>query len=317
MVIPKVQKLLTEYSYHPTIRGIFYRLVTNNVITNVYKNYKGLIAALSRAREKDRLDKGYIDVYAFADDTRFITDIRDKFLTPEEYIDYHISILKNSYDAYLRSGYLTRWHNQPNYVEVMIEKGALRRAFKDVLTLAFGDSVLSVRVIPNNGWSSKVYKQTTIDRLLSHKGGYAENGEGPKRVYVLYFGDSDPSGLRMSDNIKKDLAKLGINFIRVGLNKNHISEYGLDYLRNPDPEIIAKLKRDSNRYQFKAQNNGELFQIELDALQKNSEAFKNLILTPMKKYYHQEIYERNLTDLKLRSRDMMDSLVNKKVLFLE
>lgn len=205
IVIPKVQNLLGEYSYHPTLRGIFYRLVSDNIITNVYSNYKGLIQTLSTAREKKPHEKGYIDVYAFADDTRFITDIEDWFWTPKQYVDYHIELLKDAYNAYLKSGCFTRWHNQPNYVEIMIEKDALRRVFKDVITSAFGDSTLSVSLVPNKGWSSKVYKQTNIDRLLKHKRGYAfNNGEGPKDVYVLYFGDYDPTGLRMSDNIQRD-----------------------------------------------------------------------------------------------------------------
>jgi hypothetical protein len=317
IVIPKVQYLLTEYPYHPTIRGIFYRLVSDNIITNVFKNYKGFIQALSIAREKDSDEKGYLDVYAFADDTRFIEEIDDAFWSPEEFIDFHVEQLKDAHNQYLQNGYFTRWHNQPNYVEVMIEKNALRGAFKDVLKSAFDDEVLSVSIVPNNGWSSKVYRRTNIDRLHRHMVGRADNGEGPKDVYVLYFGDYDPTGLRMSYNIGRDLERIGIHFLRVGLNKDHISEYGLDHLRNPEPDVMAKLQNDPNREGFKADNNGELFQIELDALQKNSSAFRDLILKFVKFYYNESIYEENLRKLGLKTGHKIANLVNKKVKFLD
>ena len=287
-VIPKVQEFLGLSSYRPTMRGTFYRLVSDNIITNIFKNYKGLIQALSLAREKSPDEEGYISVYAFADNTRFIEDIDDEFWSPEEFVDYHINILQNAGTYYLKNGYLTRWHNQLNYVEVMIEKNALRGAFKDIL------SEINVPIVPNNGWSSKIYTQKNIDRLVAHKRGNAGNGEGPKEVYVLYFGDYDPTGLRMSDNIERDFEKHGINFERVGLNKQHISEYSLDHLRNPDPEVMKKLKKDANREIFKAQNNGELFQIELDALQKSEQQFKSLILDAVNKYYDKSIYQENL-----------------------
>lgn len=148
---------------------------------------------MSTAREKPPGHKYYISVYAFADVTRFIEDIDDRYL-PLDYINYHVDVLKDPIRAYLKSRYMTRWHNQPKYVEVMIEKNALRGAYREVLSDMFDDSRLHVRVVPNNGWSSKIYKQQTIDRLLAHKEGHTNNGEGPKDVYVLNFGDYDPTG---------------------------------------------------------------------------------------------------------------------------
>jgi hypothetical protein len=143
-VIPRVQKLLDQYPYAPTLRAIFYRLVSDEVIPNKYEVYKGLIQALNTAREKESHEDGYISVYSFADDTRFIEDINDTFWTPEEYVDGVISGVKNAHKDYFKRGYLTRWHDQPNYIEIMIEKNALRGAFKYVL------SDRQVRIVPYN-----------------------------------------------------------------------------------------------------------------------------------------------------------------------
>jgi hypothetical protein len=130
---------------------------------------------------------------------------------------------------------------------------------------------------------------------------------------VLYFGDYDPTGLRMSDNYEKGLEKYGINFERVGLNKPQIFRYGLDHLRNPEPDVMKKLNKDANREIFKAQNNGELFQIELDALQKNDQQFKSLIVDAVNKYYDESIYQENLRQF--TSKDI-NKLVEKKIRFL-
>jgi hypothetical protein len=121
-VIPRVQKLLDQYPYAPTVRAIFYRPVSDDVIPNTFPNYKGLIQALSTAREKRPADAGYISVYAFADDTRRIEDLNDEFWTDKEYVDMLVNQLKDAKNGYFRNGYLTRWHNQPKYIEVMIEK---------------------------------------------------------------------------------------------------------------------------------------------------------------------------------------------------
>jgi hypothetical protein len=66
-VIPKVIELLDEYEYRPTIRAIFYRLVSDEIISNTFGEYKGLIQALGTARKKEPEEKGYISPFAFAD----------------------------------------------------------------------------------------------------------------------------------------------------------------------------------------------------------------------------------------------------------
>jgi len=69
-------------------------------------------------------------VYAFADDTRRIEDINDEFWTDEEYVNMLVDQLKDAKNGYFRDGYLTRWHNQPRYIEVMIEKDSLQCPFE-------------------------------------------------------------------------------------------------------------------------------------------------------------------------------------------
>lgn len=101
--------------------------------------------------------------------------------------------------------------------------------------------------------------------------------------------------------------------VRVGLNHEQISRYGLEHLRNPDPEEMAKLRKDPNRFRFMDENNGELFQIELDALQKNPQAFKDLVLDSVNEYYDDSINKGNLKEFAPKK---IDAYVKAKIRFL-
>jgi hypothetical protein len=117
----------------------------------------------------------------------------------------------------------------------------------------------------------------------------------------------------MSYKIEEWLRPYGIKFVRMALNHDHISLYGLDHLRNPDPKVAEKLRRDSNRQRFMRESNGQLFQIELDALQKIPQQFKGLVVNAVNPYYDKSIHEKNL---KVFPREKITAYVNKRVKFL-
>jgi 5S rRNA maturation endonuclease (ribonuclease M5) len=160
-----------------------------------------------------------------------------------------------------------------------MEKDAVVGIFKSIL------KARQVRIVPNRGWSSLTYKHNNIKRLQAKQEG--------KIVHVLYFGDFDPSGLRMSSKLEKELQGYGLHFQRVALIKPQIEQFGLEHLQNPDPEVLKKLKKDPNRLAFIAEN-GDLYQIELDALQKDPERFEELVLNAVDYYFDEVIYEQVL-----------------------
>jgi hypothetical protein len=68
-------------------------------------------------------------------------------------------------------------------------------------------------VVPNGGWSSYTFVMSNLDRLLRQQ----KNG---KEVEVQYYGDSDPSGERMTAEDSKLVKKLKehhINFERIAI----------------------------------------------------------------------------------------------------
>ena len=83
----------------------------------------------------------------------------------------------------------------------------------------------------------------------------------PGKVVVLYLGDYDPSGNKMVKKLKKMLETYRIGFEAVAVTKRQVRQFGLEHLKNTDPAVLAKLKRDTNKNEFMRENNGQLFQI--------------------------------------------------------
>ena len=105
------------------------------------------------------------------------------------------------------------------------------------------------------------------------------------------------------------------DFKRVGVLYEHIDKFKLP--KNLDNEVLAKLKKDMRKEQFKEKYNlksdDELFQIEIDALAaSNATNFKKMVLDAIKPFYDEKIYERHLSDAK-HSSEHISRLVMKNV----
>jgi hypothetical protein len=259
-IIPKVKEILQDRRSRgipkATVRGIFYILVSLNLIPNVKGAYKGLSRALVKAREQKIIPDSWI-----ADESRRIIDIDDEYKSPEEVIDDELEYFDGLPKEY--KDQIPRWYKQPIYVEIWVEKSAVARVFKSILDPDDGshEERRQVRIIPNSGWTSRTYWIDNANRLIR------KSMTRPDNVVVLYFGDYDPSGNKMVKNLKKMLDEHGIAFKAVAITKEQIRQFHLEHLKNTDPVVLAKLKRDNNRFEFMRENEGKLFQIELDALE--------------------------------------------------
>lgn len=202
---------------------------------------------------------------------------------------------------YFTSANIPRWYKQTHYVEVWLEKDAVKGMFQSIL------EDREVRIVPNRGWSSLSFKNENIQRLLTKQ-------EEGKIGHVLYFGDFDPSGSAMDRSLARDLNNaLGTEhtFERIALTKQQIKDFGLEHLKNPDPEVLNKLNRDPNRQSFKEEN-GDLFQIEIDALQRDPEKFKNLVLSAVDRYFDQGVYDAVMMEYTPKD---IEKLVHEQVQF--
>jgi hypothetical protein len=185
---------------------------------------------------------------------------------------------------------IPRWHKQPAYTEIWIEKNAVAQVFKSILDPQNGShkEMRQVRIIPNGGWSSRTYWVNNANRI---------NSKIADEVGVLYFGDYDPSGSRMVKNLKEMLSEKGIEFKAVAVTKQQIRKFNLQHLKNTDPTVLAKLKKDNNRFEFMKENDGQLFQIELDALQAlRPDDLRKLLLDSVDSLFDEDIYDKVMNE---------------------
>jgi hypothetical protein len=301
--IPIVSKRLAELERlgmgKPTVREIYYYLVSTGFISNTKSLYTTFDRATVNARKIGSLPKN-----CFVDNSRRIIDINDEYFPPEERANYHVRKLKKLHSEY--SQHIPYWHEQHHYVEVWVEKDAMAGTLNSIL------KGRQVRIVPNRGWSSKTFLNDNIERVKDKQ-------EEDKIVHVLYLGDLDPSGDRMYYNLLKDLNELGLDFDlqQIAVTDQQVEEYGLEDLQNPDAMTKEKLQeRESNSEWFKSRHGGKLFQIELEAMSIQIERFRDLIVSNVDRYFDERIYKIVLKDPK-HSQRRIRRIVDKKVKFLE
>jgi hypothetical protein len=296
-VMPKIKERLDFFNQQgivPTLRTMFYALVSLQIIPNTQNHYQYLSKFTSNARMK-----GELPIDCFADQSRsIIEDFNDEYIDPKEYIENVIVHLEHIPTMY--SLKIPKWYNQPHYVEVWIEKDALSGTFRKILK----DS--QVRIVPNKGFSSLTFIHHNIERLKSE-------ARNRKEIHIRYFGDLDPSGENIEEVIHDKIKafKINVDFKRAAVTEEQMRMFNLP--ENPNSETIRKLKRDPRSDAF-IKKHGRLFQIELDALQAYApEKFKELILEPINMFFVQQIYD---DILKKYSRDDLEKLLKKRILSL-
>ena len=264
----------------PTVRGAFYALEKNGIIEKTAKIARKFTRAMGTAR-----DNGQIPMNAFADNTRqIIKHFNDRKRSLTDYIDDGIARFRGLPDGF--QTLVPRWLDQPNYVEVFVEKDAMAESVE------FALKGLDVIIVPNRGWSSKTFAHNNIQRLIQE---FQYNNR--KNIWVLYLGDLDPSGWAMDKKITSQLHKnLGTRatFKRIGVTEEQLDKYNLRHLTNPDPKIISKFRNPKNRFVRPfVQHFGSAFQIELETLDALDD-FEKIIRAEVDKLYNQKIRKQVL-----------------------
>ncbi|MMZ52636.1 hypothetical protein D1872_144120 [compost metagenome] len=209
VAIIRITEKFKEDNIKLTLRQLYYQLVSQNIIANKEAEYKKLIDLTGNMRENCVLK-----INEFADNTRFALYYNYE-TDPYQYLEKRISP-----HSYFRSSR----ENQPNYIEVWIEKEALRSVFKPV-TDEMDVPLFICRGYPS---TSSLYDQAM--RIMSRTR-MDETRESIEDVYILYFGDHDPSGLQIPEAIEEILRrdyKLDfVHVIRCGLRMDQIKENNL------------------------------------------------------------------------------------------
>jgi len=203
-IIDQANLILTEYQtqgYTLTLRQLYYQFVSRGWIENNLRSYKNLGETINQGRLA-----GLIDWYHLEDRTRNLVR-PSTWENPQSILNSCVSSYKNDL-----------WADQGNRPEVWIEKDALGGIFSEVC------GRLRIGYFSCRGYTSQSEMWEAAQRLE----GYKQAGQ---HVYILHFGDHDPSGIDMSRDIQDRLALFGANifFNREALNMDQVTTF------NPPP----------------------------------------------------------------------------------
>ena len=251
-LIETINEILDDYreqGYDLSLRQLYYQLVSKNIVPNTERSYKNVGSLVADARLAGMIDWNMIK------DRGRETIGNSHWNSPKE-------ILESAAYGFR----LDRWDNQPNYVEVMVEKQALEGVLLPVC------EKMDVRFTANKGYSSASALYETTNRFLDHLG----EGRG---LHIIYLGDHDPSGIDMTRDIEDRMALFlrddahHLSVHRIALNMDQVRKF-------KPPENPAKTtdSRAENYIQKFGRSSWELDALEPSVLARLVEgAIENLI----------------------------------------
>jgi hypothetical protein len=196
-----------------------------------------------RLINKDQFDKvekiindcrkeGYLPVdFVFEEDARLFSGVElPESETPLEYFADYIRTSLNCYKMYIPDW----WEGEEYYIQMLVEKIDLKTLFEPIC------KQYHIPIATSKGWSSIIQRAKYSRR-------FKEAEENGLKCVLLYCGDHDPDGLRISDTIRENLAELNkvtwndgfsgydpsdLIIDRFGLNYDFIIENKLSWIDN-------------------------------------------------------------------------------------
>jgi hypothetical protein len=205
-----------------TVRQVYYQFVSRTWLENNQREYNRLGKIISRGR-----NAGLIRWDAIVDRTRGVRGFIS-YLPPTDLRDYASEVverIRSRADDVADSYRVNRWHTQPNYIEVWVEKDALVGVVQDACNIRGGIPYLSCR-----GFASDTVIYDAAKRMRRHK-------EDNRNVVVLHLTDHDPSGLQMTPDISERLrtyAQSQIEVRRIALNEDQTAGLPPNFVKDSD-----------------------------------------------------------------------------------
>ncbi len=252
-LIEIINSVIDEYSsqgYELTLRQAYYQLVARGYIPNNERSYKNIGSLINDGRLA-----GLIDWHSITDRTRNIRRL-SHWNNPAEIID-----------SASKQYRLDKWKDQPNYVEVWVEKDAL----VDVVSRAC--NYLDVPYFSCRGYTSQSEMWAASRRFI--------NQNDKDEHIIIHLGDHDPSGIDMTRDIQErmDLFGADVEVKRIALTMQQIKKY------NPPPNP-AKIT-DSRCKGYIEKYGNESW--ELDALE--PKVITSLITKAVEEYIDEDLYK--------------------------
>lgn len=254
LLIDSANAIIEDYTrrgFDLTLRQLYYQFVARNVIPNTEASYKSLGDLIGDARMA-----GKIDWHAIVDRTRSVRG------------NQHWEKPSDVVRAAAASFALDKWAEQDHYVEVWVEKDALRGIVGQVC------GRLDVRYFSCRGYVSLSEVWVASQRLR-------ERAKAGKKLVILHLGDHDPSGIDMTRDIRDRLRtfKCPATVERIALNMDQIRQHNF-------PPNYAKIT--DSRYAAYQEQYGDS-SWELDAV--DPQLLSDLIARGIRRYLHQPTFD--------------------------
>lgn len=258
-LVKAVNEILSQYAMKLTLRQIYYRLVSKNLIPNTRTSYKGLSHQLVKARESGDVDGskiedrsrqvlGLVSILNTDKDLNSAVQVRGYgdwgFEDPDTCLEVFKTFLQEAWQGYDKP----MWTDQPKQVIIALEKDALSRLFLQIA------AEYRINVYATKGYGSYTFINDLAGTL-----------QDDKEKVILYFGDLDPSGRDIQRDLKERLVRYygsrDFTVVRIALTPEQVSQYNLPPMPE-DAETLAKLQRDTRTKTY-----GLDYAVELDALE--------------------------------------------------
>lgn len=203
-IITAANEIIDEYrdqGFLLTLRQLYYQFVARALLPNTQQSYKRLGSIINDARLA-----GLVDWSAIEDRTRNVKS------------NYHYTGPRQAIQDALDTYEIDMWANQPERVEVWIEKEALAGVIANVC------DEMDVPYFACRGYVSQSEQWRAYARARYY------SDERDQVTTILHFGDHDPSGIDMTrdnqDRLDMFLGYTGeVTVERLALNMDQIEEF--------------------------------------------------------------------------------------------
>jgi hypothetical protein len=175
---------IVEADHPMTIRQIFYQAVTKGLVEKTEAEYQGTVIRLLLEMRRDKT----IPYHWIADSTRWMRK-------PNTYTGL-AAFIERHQSAYRRD----LWAEADSYVEIWCEKEALAGVLFDV-TYEF-----DVPLMVSKGFASESYLHSAAAAIDERA--YDKDGNDLRDAVVYFFGDYDPSGLKIGQAIETGIRRI-------------------------------------------------------------------------------------------------------------
>jgi hypothetical protein len=221
----RLKTISDEIGFKLSSRGWCYQLEGFGLITKA--DFDKLEKIINDCRKE-----GYLPVdFVFEEDARLFSGVElPESETPLEYFADYIRTSLNCYEMYTPDW----WEDEEYYIQMLVEKIDLKSLFEPIC------KQYHIPIATSKGWSSIIQRAKYSRR-------FKEAEKNGLKCVLLYCGDHDPDGLRISDTIRKNLAELmhvswndgfhgydpsDLIIDRFGLNYDFIIENKLSWIEN-------------------------------------------------------------------------------------